>query len=220
MPKSATDLPQKAIELVDITLLHFDPKNPRLPSNLDGTKEPEVLKWMLAEGNIPELMASIGASGYFPGEPLLVVPGKRKGTFEVIEGNRRLTAIKLLLDPSLAPTRAKAVQQVADDAVYKPALIPVIKYASREELLDFLAYRHITGVKAWEPLAKARYLGHMFDNLTKSTKLGIEPKFKKLARQIGSRADYVERLLTGLWLFDALAENSFFKTLVSKTILR
>jgi hypothetical protein len=182
-----------------------------LPSNLDGSDEKEVLGWMLAEGNIPELMASIGAAGYFPGEPLLVVPGKVKDTFSVIEGNRRLSAVKLLLSPKSAPTRTKTVQQVSDEAIYRPNLIPVIKYASRHELLDFLAYRHITGVKAWEPLAKARYLGHMFDNLTKSTKLGMEAKFKRLAKQIGSRADYVQRLLTGLWLFDIIEENSFFR---------
>jgi ParB-like nuclease domain len=218
VPKRLTDLSavklelaDKKIELVDVKDLRFDPKNPRLPSNIDGTDERQVFIWMLAEGNIPELMASIGAAGYFPGEPLLVVPGKRKGSFDVIEGNRRLTAIKLLLAPRLAPTRVKAVQLVSDEAVYKPDRIPVIKYTSRDELLDFLAYRHITGVKAWEPLAKARYLGHMFTNLTKSTKLGMEAKFRRLAKQIGSRADYVERLLTGLWLFEIIDENSFFK---------
>lgn len=211
MPRPSADLEDKKIELVDVGNLRFDPKNPRLPSTLNGTNERDVLGWMLAEGNIPELMASIGSAGYFPGEPLLVIPGKARGTFDVIEGNRRLTALKLLLDPKLAPTRAKAVQQVRDEALFRPNLIPVIKYDSREELLDFLAYRHITGVKAWEPLAKARYLGHMFDNLSRSPKLGIEAKFKRLAKQIGSRADYVERLLTGLWLFEVTAENSFFR---------
>ena len=145
MPKRLTDLSavklelvDKKIELVDVKELRFDPKNPRLPSNIDGTDERQVFTWMLAEGNIPELMASIGAAGYFPGEPLLVVPGKRKGSFDVIEGNRRLTAIKLLLAPRLAPTRVKAVQLVSDEAVYKPDRIPVIKYTSRDELLDFL----------------------------------------------------------------------------------
>jgi hypothetical protein len=211
VPTASVTAEEKKIELVELKSLRFDPKNPRLPPNLDGTKEREVLGWMLAEGNIPELMASIGSAGYFPGEPLLVIPGRAKGTFDVIEGNRRLTAIKLLNDPKLAPSRARAVQQVCDEATFKPTQIPVIKYTSREELLDFLAYRHITGVKAWEPLAKARYLGQMFDNLSKVSKIGMEAKFKRLAKQIGSRADYVERLLTGLWLFDLIAEHSFFR---------
>jgi hypothetical protein len=39
----------------------------------------------------------------------------------------------------------------------------------------------------------------------------MEAKFKRLAKQIGSRADYVQRLLTGLWLFDIIAENAFFR---------
>jgi hypothetical protein len=211
VPKSLSALSEKKIELVEVKNLRFDPENPRLPSNLDGNDEKEVLSWMLAEGNIPELMASIGTAGYFPGEPLLVVPATAKESFYVIEGNRRLCAVKLLLSPKSAPTRAKAVQQISDEAIFRPNLIPVIKYASRHELIDFLAYRHITGVKAWEPLAKARYLGLMFDNLSKSTRLGMEAKFKRLAKQIGSRADYVQRLLVGLWLFDIIAENAFFR---------
>jgi hypothetical protein len=186
IPTPSIDTAEKKIELVDIKDLRFDPKNPRLPANLDGTDEREVLGWMLAEGNIPELMASIGSSGYFPGEPLLVIPGRTRGTFDVIEGNRRLTAVKLLLNPTLAHNRAKAVQQVADEAVYRPTLVPVIKYESREQLLDFLAYRHITGVKAWEPLAKARYLGQMFNNLSRSTRLRMDAKFKKLASRSGA----------------------------------
>ena len=209
--REAEQVEQKKIELVPIGQLRFDPKNPRLPSTLDGRNEREILEWMLAEGNIPELMASIGSAGYFPGEPLLVVPGKERDTFDVIEGNRRLTAVKLLLAPKLAPTRSKAVQLVSDEALYKPTLIPVIKYGKREDLLDFLAYRHITGVKAWEPLAKARYLGQLFDNLSTSTKLSRDAKLRKLAKQIGSRTDYVQRLLTGLWLFETIAEKSFFR---------
>lgn len=76
MPKrpidlSATklELADKKIELVDVKDLRFDPKNPRLPSNIDGTDERQVFSWMLAEGNIPELMASIGAAGYFRENP-------------------------------------------------------------------------------------------------------------------------------------------------------
>jgi hypothetical protein len=209
-PAPPIDLVEKKIEFVDVKDLRFDPKNPRLPSSLNGTIERDVLGWMMAEGNIPELMASIGSAGYFPGEPLLVIPGKQRGTFDVIEGNRRLTAVKLLSEPKLAPTRQKAVQLVSDEATHKPKQIPVIKYETRDQLLEFLAYRHITGVKAWEPLAKARYLGQLFDNLS-ATRLTNDAKFRRLAKQIGSRADYVERLLTGFWLFETIADSSFFK---------
>jgi hypothetical protein len=87
VPERATTKSEKKIETVPVEQLRFDPHNPRLPSMIDGTDERRVLEWMLAEGNIPELMASIGTSGYFPGEPLLVVAGTRKDTWVVCAGS-------------------------------------------------------------------------------------------------------------------------------------
>jgi hypothetical protein len=201
---------QSKIESVPIENLRFDPRNPRLPTTIDRHGTKQVLEWMLTEGNIPELMASIGASGYFPGEPLFVVRTNKKDVYEVVEGNRRLTAVKLLNDPKLAPTRNRAVLKASEEAKHKPKELPVIVYNTRKELLDFLAYRHITGVKPWDPLAKARYLGQLFDEV-KSSRGPIEEKFRTLARIIGSRSDYVQRLLAGLWLYEIVADNTFFR---------
>ena len=202
---------QSKIQNVPIDHLRFDQHNPRLPTTIDGS-EKQILEWMLTEGNIPELMASIGASGYFPGEPLFVVRTNKKDTYEVVEGNRRLTAVKLLNNPNLAPSRHRAVRTASAEAKHKPTELPVIVYANRKDLLDFLAYRHITGIKPWEPLAKARYLGQLFDEI-KSSRNSIEEKYRILARIIGSRSDYVERLLTGLWLYEIIADSGFFKIL-------
>ncbi len=46
-------------------------------------------------------MLSIGQQGYFPGEPLLAV--KSNGNYIVVEGNRRLAAVKLLNGDLLPP---------------------------------------------------------------------------------------------------------------------
>ena len=62
----------KKINYSQINSLRFDPHNPRLPPSVDGENEELLLDWMLREGSIIELMASIGENGYFPGEPLLV----------------------------------------------------------------------------------------------------------------------------------------------------
>src|SRR5687767_14689436 len=100
----------KTIEYVDVGNLRFDPLNPRFPKGLNGKVEAEVFSWMLRDATIIELMGSIGELGYFPGEPLLVAKTNKKGVFEVVEGNRRLTAVKLLREPELAPVRKKAVR--------------------------------------------------------------------------------------------------------------
>jgi len=51
--------------------------------------------------SIEELMVTIAENGFFPGEPPIVEPSdKETGKFVVVEGNRQLTAVKLLNDPS------------------------------------------------------------------------------------------------------------------------
>ncbi|MFC1806048.1 hypothetical protein ACFL09_03615 [Planctomycetota bacterium] len=189
--------------------LRFDPENPRLPSGLDGTSEEDVLRWMLRDGNIPELMGAIGKVGYFQGEPVLVVAGGRgrDGFHTVVEGNRRLAAVKLLRKPRLAPTKQKTVQRVSEEARYKPDNLPVLIFDAREDILDYLGYRHVTGIKAWGPLAKARYL----EQLVRRDKGGYtRHAFQELARTIGSKPNYVARLLTGLIIYRRIEGEGFF----------
>jgi hypothetical protein len=60
---------------IETERITFDPDNPRLPDP-DEVKRDEtsILNWMLDDASILELMGSIGEHGFFPGEPLLVVP--------------------------------------------------------------------------------------------------------------------------------------------------
>jgi hypothetical protein len=195
------------IEFISLDKLEFDPKNPRLPGNFDENDEQEVLKWMLGDASLVELMGSIGAQGYFPGEPLLGYKSA-KGNYVIVEGNRRLAATKLLLHPEKAPSKRRAVLSVSQESPQKPSILPVIIYSHREDILSYLGYRHVTGIKAWDPLPKARYLKELFDA---EVNVGdIQSKFRTLAKKIGSRADYVARLLTGYALYEQIEINDFF----------
>lgn len=199
----------KSIVYKSITQLVFDPLNPRLPSSIvSGDDEGAVIDWMLKDATIIELMGAIGEKGFFPAEPLLVVENGSSGIFEVIEGNRRLTAVKLLNNPDLATVKKKAVAEVSSEAKYKPDILPVFIYDTREEILDYLGFKHITGVKSWSALAKAKYL----DQLQKQfpTDLQVRDRYQSLAKAIGSRASYVRDLLVGLSLFNKIQENDFF----------
>jgi hypothetical protein len=199
---------QPRYEDADVEGLTFDPQNPRLPTSVDGSDESAVIDWMLRDASLIELMGSIGEHGYFPGEALLVVrrPEPEEG-FTVIEGNRRLAAVKLLRDPSLAGVRRKAAREAAGLAKHKPRLLPIAIFARRAEILDYLGYRHITGVKDWKPLAKAKYLSQ----LAQRHKGPDSPQeFQDLARGIGSRSDYVARLLTAYRLYQRILDKDFF----------
>lgn len=152
---------EKTIQYIPLEQLEFDPQNPRIPATVIKRGEQAVLEWMLDDASILELMGSIGEQGYFAGEPLLVVQSPDQSKYTVIEGNRRLTAAKLLLNPNDAPARKVSIQKFSDEAKQKPVNLPVLIYDKREDIINYLSYRHITGIKQWDTLAKAKYLGQL-----------------------------------------------------------
>jgi hypothetical protein len=187
--------------------LAFDPENPRLPTHRHGTTREVAIEWLLDSANLLELMRSIGQQGYFPGEPILVTPSGN-GTFKVLEGNRRFGACLLLASPGLATTKKRAVATAAAEAEFIPRTIPALIFDNEDEVLNMLGYRHITGIQEWGPLAKARYLQRLWDS-----DAGPDEYFDRLkyiAKSIGSRSDYVARLLTSLGLYNAIEESQFF----------
>lgn len=167
-------MPERHVTHLPVEALDFDPMNPRWPRYLVKGDDGEVIEWMLKEANVVELMWSIGEQGYFEGEPLIVVPSQEKAKhYEVVEGNRRLTAVKLLSHPELATTRKNAVREAAEAAHHRPTELPVLIFDGRSEVLRYLAYRHITGIEPWGPLQKARYLKQLAD----------EPEYRRLRKE-------------------------------------
>ena len=194
-------------KIVNIEKLHFDQLNPRLPKRLQGVSdEAVIIDYMLKNGNILELMKSISETGYSEAEPLLVV--KDNESYIVVEGNRRLTALKLLNDENKAKIRISSVVEIVNEAIIIPEEVPVIVYPSRNDILDYLGYRHITGVKDWGALEKARYLEQLYiihcDEENKTT------IYSKLAKMIGSRADYVCKLHQALQLYNIANDNAYY----------
>lgn len=196
-----------AIKMIPLTNLIFDPDNPRLPKEFRGNRdEAPVIKHMLRDESLIELMKSIGQTGYSASEPLLVV--SEDDHYIVVEGNRRLAALKLLSDPTLATIRRRSVEEVINEKKYTPTLIPCIEYPEREDILDYLGYRHITGVKSWGALEKARYLQQLYDRHI--AEVGKDAIFAVLAKMIGSRRDYVAKLLSSYALYERANDRAYF----------
>ena len=193
---------------INLENLKFDAMNPRLPVRLQSiTDEGKVIDYMVKYGNIVELMLSIAETGYSDAEPLLVV-ADFDGKYMVVEGNRRLAALKLLCNPELTKVRIQSIKEVISNANYRPKEIPCILYSKREDVLDYLGYRHITGVKDWGALEKARYL----DQLYRIHIADTEPDkiYSKLAKMIGSRTVYVSKLHTALKLYEKANDNAYY----------
>lgn len=189
--------------------LSFDPENPRFYRLNDPSSESAVIEEMLDDEGVQDLMLSIGEKDYFEGEPLLVAKDSG-GALIVIEGNRRLAATKLLNGDIDPPKRRKAsVDLIRNEATFKPVSLPCIVYANRKDVLRYLGYRHITGVKQWDSLSKAKYLAQLRDEFYAGDP--EKRQLKALANDIGSKPAYVGKLLTALALYNCAENEKFFK---------
>lgn len=195
----------KRIKTLD---LDFDPQNPRFYRLNHVTTDAAVIEEMLDDEGAQDLMASIGQKGYFDGEPLLVT--MENGRMIVVEGNRRLAAVKLLNREFEPPTRRRASIEILrqEAVVAAPHDLPCIEYSTRKDVMRYLGYRHITGIREWDSLSKARYLADI--RLEFYPTLSQPEQMKSLARDIGSRTDYVAQLLTALGLYIAAEDVKFF----------
>ena len=196
---------------IKVDLLDFDPENPRfLDITASGEQtEAHAMRRMMEQENLDELVGSIGNHDFFPGEPLLVVPSlSTTGRYVVVEGNRRLAALRVLsgLVPpeQLTPTLRELVAQ----ATFKPTEVSCFCFGQRRDVLKYLGFRHISGPRKWEPLSKARYLADLVQNFY--SELPQEERLRAIARDIGSRRDYVAQLLTTLNLYDRAKSNPFY----------
>lgn len=197
---------EKTTTMIATTSLDFDPENPRFYRlNTLGTN---IVEEMLEHEGVQDLMLSIGQKGYFPGEPLLVT--QQDGKFIVVEGNRRLAAVKLLNgEIPLPPRRKSSLTEIIHNAQETPPEeLPCFVYKDRKDILRYLGYRHITGIKEWDALSKAKYLSQLRTDFYAD--LVAEEQMKALARDIGSRSDYVAQLLTALSLYIKAEESRFY----------
>lgn len=192
----------------DISLddLLLDEENPRLPTTV-ARQQQKMIEYIARTTSISEIMEAIAENGYFPGEPLIVIPGPRS-KFVAVEGNRRLTALKLLQEPTLLP-KSRRIREIAESADHRPTVIPCVVFDTREEVVNYLGYRHITGVKQWEPLAKARYIAAYFDHHT-AKDLPPERRYQEVARGIGSTGPYIKRQLDGMAVYSFVESKEFF----------
>ena len=189
-------------EIMDIALIDFDEENPRLPTSVRSKDDASILEYLATKTSIENLMTSIGENDFFHGEAIVVTPHGSKYT--VIEGNRRLAALRLLQDPTLV--KIPSIERAAAGASNKPTRVPVFVVQSREDTLQYLGFRHISGVQRWDPLAKARYLESLYNR----TEGEPQQRYSAVAREIGSTRSTVQRNLDALAAYKIIEEGDFY----------
>jgi len=176
--------PQGELRDIEVAKLHLDPENPRLPEHLKNAKEPEILEYMVRDEALGELAESFSDNAFFRHEPLLVVERKAPDTFDVVEGNRRLATLLVLLGRPVAKGLSLGVDLTAARKK-ELSTVPCRVLHTREEVEPYVGYRHIGGMKKWPAEAKARYVVDQIEKLVK--RRDPEP-FKTLGRRVGSNA--------------------------------
>lgn len=195
-------------ELINYKNLCLDPCNPRIPKSKHNLSEKEIIDFLLLEAATLELMQAIGENDFFRGEQLLVVAiGENK--HKVLEGNRRLASVKLLNEPELASVKKVSVQQIYDDAKFHPTEIPCLIFENESEVRKYLGFRHITGIKPWGLTEKSRYLYQLYSDLFREK--GLDIASRELAKMIGSRRDYVKRVIISYELYKIIEDEGFYK---------
>lgn len=173
MAKTAQgDEAEAKLQYVSPDLLDFDPDNPRFAGQLTGCTQDEIQKQIFAEPHYAsELVDSLVENGFIDYEPL-VVRG-HDGRYLVIEGNRRLAAIKeIRSNPGRYHGRKSDLESI-------PVLVFPDKPDEQQhnEMRVYLGVRHLLGFREWPPISKAQYLKRQseapggLDRVIKETRL-------------------------------------------------
>lgn len=220
MAKDFAGIGRKRPQLnIPIELLDLDPNNPRLAKESRGSTQFDLLQILYDQFDVEELAYSMAENGYFDEEPIVVVPHTlpkgfkisedveqqqidlqgliKKGNiqFVVVEGNRRLATLRLLLDEDLRK-RIKvskdfpkpSSKEVANDL----RVIPAIFYSSTDDIAAYLGVRHIAGLLKWEAYAKAVFLASRIEEGIKKKK-SVEESISEVQRQIADRSDVIKK---------------------------
>jgi ParB-like nuclease domain len=181
--------------------LDLDATNPRLAGdNLKSSDEVEIIKVLWREKAVAELVESISENGYWKHEEIFAT--KERGRFVVIEGNRRLAAIKLLLHPELsAKAGIKNIPTITSKVKESITQLPVIE-CSRFDVWQYLGFKHVNGPQDWDSIAKAEYVARIHNEY------GIP--LDEIARTIGDRNNTVKRLYRGLMVLKQAEDTAVF----------
>lgn len=190
------------IEKIKRQDLAFDRANPRLVGYgiQPNTSDEEVIKTLWVEMAVDEVAMSIAASGFWPQEPLIVA--LEQGRWVVIEGNRRLAAVRVLTEPALATELGTNLGSNLSEAVLATLEeLPVIK-STREDSWRYLGFRHVNGPARWGSYAKAEYI--------RKVRLEYDVPLADIARTIGDRHRTVQRLYRALMVLDEATAESVY----------
>lgn len=146
------------IKEYSIEHLYLDQHNIRTP--ISDQDQNALIRDMFANEDAFELVKSYVQNGAFPDEfPIVVEDGNK---VVVIEGNRRLAALKALLRPEIVPAFEKRIRALENPEINK---LRVVLSPDRESAVKHIANKHtIDFRRPWKPLRQAYFYKSQLDN--------------------------------------------------------
>lgn len=186
---------------VAVTDLLFDDQNPRLSvESAENPTQREIFELLWEDFAVDELVSSIAANSYFRHEPLIAEQVGHTAKFVVIEGNRRLAALKALLRlEKVSP--GVSIPTLSTEEVAQLATVPVV-VSKRDKIWQYVGFKHVNGPQAWQSASKAQYIGWV------RNVLGVP--LEDIARQIGDRHTTVLRLYRALMVVEQAEKRDVF----------
>jgi hypothetical protein len=192
---------------IPVSRLLLDPENPRLEGVASSTDQTELIRAMWREMAVSEVALSVAENGFFEEEPLFAIPAPANGDdlrYWVVEGNRRLAAVKLLTDAKLREiVRATDLPSITEKRRLELRTLPVSIYNKREDLWEYFGFRHVNGPKEWDSLSKAAYIAKVRREYHK--------RLDDIARKIGDQHSTVERIYRGYMLLEQAEKKTDFQ---------
>lgn len=191
----------EAIAEIELGKLHLDLENPRFGLS-DAKDETAALALLRDRANLKELWDSIAEKGFERYEPLVAFDDKKLGHLVVIEGNRRLAAVKILADQRLAESLGiKNVPDITNEVRSTFVTLPVNVVKSRDEADDYIGFKHINGPASWGSLAKAKFGVMLFEKMPIVAGAN-DSRLQVLSRRLGDSRQLLLRTLVGYKVFE------------------
>ncbi len=181
-----TDIRSPDIQYLPVDELRLDAENPRLPERVRGRPQSEILRFLYENGVLEEIAQSFMDHGFFRNEPLIVIRENGQ-SYTVIAGNRRLATLKVLRGAPEADDLNLLVES-SPGRIEQLAEVPCFVVSSRDEIRAYVGFRHIGGIKTWDPEAKARYV---LGEIARLVEHNSPDPFRELGRRIGSNTQGV-----------------------------
>lgn len=143
--------------------IHLDPRNVRL-DNPNARVEADMIEDLFANENALSLVEGICKLGYLTHETPVVV--KRGAKYIIVEGNRRLAALKAIQNPHLVPDFQVRVAGLASLHPDRSAIskIKVMLAPSQDEADQLIAAIHTSNLRRpWTPARQAAFFQTQVD---------------------------------------------------------